>query len=144
MEALAAACDDDTALLTLSHTVFKSGYTYDMAALTAAAHDREALVLWDLSHAAGAVPVDLNGAGADLAVGCTYKYLNGGPGAPAFLFVRRDLQEQLGNPLSGWMGQKTSLPLTWAMNRRPGCGASSPVHHRFCRWRPLNRVWICF
>jgi kynureninase len=120
VEALATACDDDTALLTLSHTVFKSGYTYDMASLTAAAHDREALVLWDLSHAAGAVPVDLNGAGADLAVGCTYKYLNGGPGAPAFLFVRRDLQEQLGNPLSGWMGQKNQFAFDLGYEPAPG------------------------
>jgi kynureninase len=104
--ALAAACGPSTALLTLSHTVFKSGYTYDMAALTAAAHAAGALVLWDLSHAAGALTIDLNAAGADLAVGCTYKYLNGGPGAPAFLYVRRDLQERLGNPLSGWFGQR--------------------------------------
>ncbi|MEJ2487178.1 MAG: kynureninase [Anaerolineales bacterium] len=104
-ERLAAELDADTALLTLSHTVFKSGYTYDMAALTAEAHQHGALVLWDLSHSAGALPVDLNAANADLAVGCTYKYLNGGPGAPAFLFVREDLQEQLDNPISGWMGQ---------------------------------------
>ncbi|HEU4326989.1 MAG TPA: kynureninase [Roseiflexaceae bacterium] len=104
--ALAAQCDERTALLTLSHTVFKSGYTYDMAALTAAAHAAGALVLWDLSHSVGALPIDLNGAGADLAIGCTYKYLNGGPGAPAFLYIRRDLQEQLLNPISGWMGQR--------------------------------------
>jgi kynureninase len=104
-EALAAALDDDVALLTLSHTVFKSGYTYDMAALTARAHAAGALVLWDLSHSAGSVPIDLNAAGADLAIGCGYKYLNGGPGAPAFLFIRRELQAALHNPISGWMGQ---------------------------------------
>jgi|HigsolmetaAR202D_1030399.scaffolds.fasta_scaffold00367_21 kynureninase len=100
-----AALDEQTALLTLSHTAFKSGYTYDMAALTAKAHEAGALVLWDLCHSAGAVPIDLKAAKADLAVGCTYKYLNGGPGAPAFLYVRRDLQDKIINPLSGWMGQ---------------------------------------
>lgn len=103
--ALAQALDESVALLTLSHTVFKSGYTYDMAAVTQLAHAAGALVLWDLSHSAGAVPVALNAAGAGLAVGCCYKYLNGGPGAPAFLYIRRDLQETLANPISGWMGQ---------------------------------------
>jgi kynureninase len=105
VEGLATAVTADAALLTLSHVVFKSGYLYDMTAVTQLAHAAGALVLWDLSHAAGAVPIDLNSSGADMAVGCTYKYLNGGPGAPAFLYVRRDLQEKLGNPISGWMGQ---------------------------------------
>jgi kynureninase len=105
VDALQQALRDDVALLTLSHTVFKSGYTYDMAAVTQMAHDAGALVLWDLSHSAGSVPIDLNAANADLAVGCTYKYLNGGPGAPAFLYIRRDLQEQLANPIAGWMSQ---------------------------------------
>jgi kynureninase len=108
------------ALLTLSHTVFKSGYTYDMAAVTQMAHAAGALVLWDLSHSAGAVPIDLNGANADLAVGCTYKYLNGGPGAPAFLYVRRDLQEQLANPIAGWMGQANLFD--FALEHRPAGG----------------------
>ena len=98
--------DSDVALLTLSHTVFKSGYTYDMSLLTEAAHDTGTLVLWDLSHYVGSVPINLNTARVDLAIGCTYKYLNGGPGAPAFLYIRRDLQEQLRNPIPGWMGQK--------------------------------------
>ena len=105
VDALQQALRDDVALLTLSHTVFKSGYTYDMAAVTKQAHDAGALVLWDLSHSAGSVPIDLNAANADLAVGCTYKYLNGGPGAPAFLYIRRELQEQLANPIAGWMSQ---------------------------------------
>lgn len=105
VDALEDKLDENTALLTLSHTVFKSGYVYDMAALTAAAHAVGALTLWDLSHSVGSVPVDLNGAGVDLAVGCTYKYLNGGPGAPAFLYIRRDLQDKLVNPLPGWMGK---------------------------------------
>jgi len=106
VEGLAAAIDDDTALVSLSHTAFKSSYTYDMAAITALAQRAGAMMLWDLSHSAGAVPCALNQANADLAVGCTYKYLNGGPGAPAFLYVRQDLQDELHNPISGWMGQK--------------------------------------
>ena len=104
IEAIEAALDERTALLSLSHTVFKSGYTYDLAAMTARAHEVGALVLWALSPSVGAVPVDLGGAGADLAVGCTYKYLNGGPGSPAFLYVRRELQDELANPISAWWG----------------------------------------
>ncbi|MBX7251060.1 MAG: kynureninase [Candidatus Promineofilum sp.] len=119
-EALAAAMDEDTALLSLSHTVFKSGYTYDMAALTALAHRAGALALWDLSHSAGAVVVDLRGADADLAVGCTYKYLNGGPGAPAFLYVRRDLHDALANPISGWLGRAD--PFDFALDYAPAAG----------------------
>ena len=105
VDALLAQLDDDVALVVLSHTVFKSGYVYDMAAITAATHAAGALILWDLSHSAGSVPVMLGTSGADLAIGCTYKYINGGPGAPAFLYVRRDLQAPLHNPISGWMGQ---------------------------------------
>jgi kynureninase len=120
VDVLRAALDEQAALLTLSHTVFKSGYVYDMAELTAAAHDAGALTLWDLSHSVGAVPVDLNGAGADLAIGCTYKYLNGGPGAPAFIYIRRDLQERLGNPITGWMGQQNLFGFELAY--RPAAG----------------------
>jgi kynureninase len=119
-EAIAATVDDDTALVALSHTVFKSGYVYDMAAVTAAAQRAGALMLWDLSHSAGSVGVDLNGAAADLAVGCTYKYLNGGPGAPAFLYVRRDLQEALVNPISGWIGRRD--PFDFALDYAPAAG----------------------
>jgi kynureninase len=117
---LTEAIDGDTAVLSLSHTVFKSGYTYDMAALTDVAHRAGALTLWDLSHSAGSVPVDLNGARADLAVGCTYKYLNGGPGSPAFLYVRRDLQEKLHNPISGWMGQRNAFDFGLTYEAAPG------------------------
>jgi len=112
--------DDDTALVTLSHTAFKSSYTYDMAALTALAHQHGARILWDLSHSAGALPVDLNAAQADLAVGCTYKYLNGGPGAPAFLYVRRDWQETLHNPIAGWMGQRRAFDFGLEYEPAPG------------------------
>ncbi|WP_374942620.1 kynureninase [Sphingomonas sp.] len=101
---LVAAIDDDVAVVLLTHVHYKSGHKRDIAAITAAAHARGALVLWDLSHSAGAVAVDLNGCDVDLAVGCGYKYLNGGPGAPAFLYVARGLQETLRSPLSGWMG----------------------------------------
>lgn len=105
VEALMQAIDDQTALVTLSHVTFKSGYLYDMQTITAQAQRVGALTLWDLSHAVGAVPVDLRATNADLSVGCTYKYLNGGPGAPAFLYVHRDWQDKLSNPVSGWMGQ---------------------------------------
>jgi len=101
---LAAALDGDVALLMLTHVHYKTGAMHDMAALTRAAHDAGALVLWDLSHSTGAVPVDLSGVGADFAVGCGYKYLCGGPGAPAFAFVARRHQADLQQPLTGWFG----------------------------------------
>lgn len=98
--------DEQTALVALSLVAFKSGYYYDAVAVTKRAHEVGALVLWDLSHAAGAVEVALDAWGADMAVGCTYKYLNGGPGAPAFLYVGRGLQEEMLSPIWGWFGQQ--------------------------------------
>lgn len=119
--ALAAALDDDTALVALTHTAFKSGYVYDMASVTEMAHDDGALMLWDLSHSVGAMPLALNAAGVDLAVGCTYKYLNGGPGATAFLYVGRELQaEGLLNPIWGWFGQQAQFDM--AMEYQPAAG----------------------
>lgn len=99
---LGEAIDNRTAVVSLSHTAFKSGYTYDMAAITELAHSAGAMVLWDCSHSVGALPIDFEASGADLAVGCTYKYLNGGPGSPAFLYVRSEHQDRLQNPINGW------------------------------------------
>jgi kynureninase len=118
--ALYRELDADTALVTLSHVTFKSGYLYEAAAITQRAQAAGALVLWDLSHAAGAVPVELDAWNADLAVGCTYKYLNGGPGAPAYLYVRKDLQETLLNPIWGWFGQRT--PFAFDLDYTPAPG----------------------
>lgn len=109
---LADALGEDTAVLLLTHVHYKTGARFDMARWTANAHAVGALMLWDLSHSAGAVTVDLNGANADLAVGCGYKYLNGGPGAPAYLFVAERWQAALGNPLSGWMGHTAPFAFT--------------------------------
>ena len=100
----AASLDEDVALLALTHVDFRSGAMYDMAALTAAAHDVGALVQWDLCHSAGAVPVSLVEADADIAVGCTYKYLNGGPGSPAFSWVHPRHQAAWDQPITGWFG----------------------------------------
>src|SRR4051812_48505933 len=108
---LAAALDGRVAVVVLSSVAYRSGALADVAAVTRQVHDAGALVLWDLSHAAGAVPIGLAAADADLAVGCTYKYLNSGPGAPAFLYVRRDLQEELRSPIQGWFGQKDQFAM---------------------------------
>ncbi|MES2905140.1 MAG: kynureninase [Pseudomonadota bacterium] len=119
-DAIASTLGDDVAVLMLTQVDYCSGRRHDMAALTAAAHRAGALALWDLSHSAGAIAVDLNGCDADLAVGCGYKYLNGGPGAPAFLYARRDLQDRLSNPLSGWMGH--AAPFAFAADYAPAPG----------------------
>ena len=117
---IAGALDSDIAVLTLTHVDFRTGFMHDMAVITAAAHRAGALVLWDLSHSVGAVPLDVDGAGVDLAVGCTYKYLNGGPGAPAFAFVHKPLQPDLRPGLSGWMGHRS--PFDFAEDYAPAAG----------------------
>ena len=112
VEEILEEIDDRTALVSLSHTAYMSGYTYDMGLINAAAHDAGALTLWDLSHSAGAVPVDLEGTRTDLATGCTYKYLNGGPGSPAFLYVRESHQRSLENPIAAWWGHTSPFDMS--------------------------------
>ena len=118
--ALEAELGSDTNLLLLTHVHFKSGFRFDMAEMTERAKAAGATTLWDLSHSAGAVPLDLNRDGAELAVGCGYKYLNGGPGAPAFLYVAEPLQERLLSPLRGWMGH--AEPFAFTDDYRPAPG----------------------
>jgi len=110
-QALLAALGSDVALVCLSHVAYRSGALADMRKITGLVHDAGALMLWDLCHAAGAVQVELDASGADLAIGCTYKYLNAGPGSPAFLYVRRDLQERLRQPIWGWFGQNDQFAM---------------------------------
>lgn len=121
-DVIAAGIDDDTALLILSTVNYRSAAIVDIQAVTDAARTAGALVLWDLSHAAGSIPVDLAANGIDLAVGCTYKYLNGGPGGPAFLYVRHELQDELRPPIQGWFAQAEQFEMGPHFQRRPGIG----------------------
>jgi kynureninase len=122
-EDLAGALDERTALVSLSHVAYRSGAMADLPGFTSLAHQAGALVLWDLSHAVGAVPVELDAAGADLAVGCTYKYVNAGPGAPAFLYVRHGLQDRLRQPIWGWFSQRDQFEMGPEYQPAPGIDA---------------------
>jgi kynureninase len=122
-QALAEALDDRTALVSLSHVAYRSGALADMATLTELIHSHGALALWDLCHAVGAVPVELDACGADLAIGCTYKYVNAGPGAPAFLYVRDELTGRLRQPIWGWFGQRDQFAMGPRYDPAPGIDA---------------------
>lgn len=122
---LGAALDDDVAAVAYSHVDYRSARIEDMAALTATIQRAGALAVWDLSHSAGALPVDLDGANADFAVGCGYKYLNGGPGAPAFLFAARRHHATMQQPLSGWLGH--AAPFAFEDSYRPAPGMARMV-----------------
>ena len=122
LNALAEAITEDTALVTLSHVLFKSGYLYDMKQITETAHRKGALVLWDLSHSVGALPIALDDCNVDFAIGCTYKYLNGGPGAPAFLYVNKAIQEKSSSPIWGWWGQ--NQPFAFGLDYSPAPGVA--------------------
>ena len=118
-EAVERVVGERTALLSLSHVDYRSGALADMGAINAVAHRAGALTLWDLCHSVAAVPVELDASGADLAVGCTYKYLNAGPGAPAFLYVRREHQARLRQPIWGWFGQRDQFAMAQGYDPAP-------------------------
>jgi len=131
VDELSSAVDADTAVLMLTHVNYRTGYQHDMQAVSALAHAAGALVVWDLAHSAGAVPVDLHADGADLAVGCTYKYLNGGPGAPAFIWVPKRHQAAFQQPLSGWWGHANPFAMA------PGFAPADGIGRALCGTQPV-------
>lgn len=139
---VAAAVGPDTALVVLSHVSYRSGWVADVAAITSVAHDAGALVLWDLSHAAGAVPVHLDRWGVDMAVGCCYKYLNGGPGAPAWAYLAGRHHQGVSQPVWGWMGRTDPFAMDEPHHRAPGVRAllsgSPPIVGMVPLWASLD------
>ncbi|MGL3807894.1 kynureninase [Paeniglutamicibacter sp. R2-26] len=131
---LEEALDDSVAVLALSHVNYRTGAMWDMDKVTAAAHAAGALVIWDLAHAAGAVPVDLNGANADYAVGCTYKYLNGGPGSPAFIWVNARHQGRFWQPLTGWWSHAAPFAMADSYT------AANDVRRFLCGTQPITSM----
>ncbi|MBW4710152.1 kynureninase [Roseobacter sp. YSTF-M11] len=143
-EDVAAAIGDDIAVVMLTQVDYRTGRLHDMDAITQRAHQHGAVMVWDLAHSAGAIPVDLAASNAEMAVGCTYKYLNGGPGAPAFIYVRSDLAETIQPALSGWLGHEA--PFDFAMNYRPGPGiermrVGTPPVMQMTALEEAMRVW---
>jgi len=136
LKTLYEAIDEETALVSLSHVIFKSGFLYDMAAITQKAHRVGALVIWDLCHSVGALPIELDACQVDFALGCTYKYLNGGPGSPAFIYASQKLTENCRSPIWGWWSQKA--PFSFDLDYIPAPGmqrfltGSQPMLSMFC------------
>lgn len=119
-EDVAKAIDETIACVLLTHVDYRTGRMHDMPAITRTAQDHGAVMVWDLAHSAGAVPVDMAASNAEMAIGCTYKYLNGGPGAPAFIYVRQDLADHVQPALSGWLGHRA--PFAFDLKYKPGAG----------------------
>ena len=128
---IAASLNEDVAVLMLTHVNYRTGAMHDMAALNTAAHAAGALVVWDLAHSAGAVPVALTDSGADYAVGCGYKYLNGGPGAPAFVWVHPRHADRIEQPLAGWWGHEAPFAFT------PGYQPAAGITRYLCGTQPV-------
>jgi len=122
-EQLGRRLSDTTAVVVLSHVAYRSGYLADVPAITSLAHAAGALVVWDLSHSVGVIPTQLDAWGVDLATGCSYKYLNGGPGSPAFAYVRSELQGELSQPIQGWLGARTPFEMGQGYERAEGIRA---------------------
>ncbi len=138
---LAACLDGAVAVVVLSQVDYRSAALLDMAGLTALVHSMGALSVWDLCHSVGTVPIDLVADKVDIAVGCTYKYLNGGPGAPSFTYVRADLRDQLRQPIWGWWGRREMFDMDQGYDPNLTCGPGCPALPASCRWRRSSRVW---